>query len=67
MQLIIIDYKLFYQIHQHLVEIFNVPNILFAGKFVSVVGDVHQLTPANTMPVYTSTNSGEPESYVTDV
>ena len=58
--------KLFYQIHQHLVEIFNIPNILFAGKFVLVVGNVHQLTPVNAMPVYTSSSLGEPESYVTD-
>ena len=39
--------KLFYQIHQALIEIFNVPYILFAGKFVLVVGDLHQLPSVN--------------------
>ena len=69
-QLIIIDEismvskKLFYQIHQRLVEIFNVPNILSAGKSVLVVGDLYQLPPVNAMPVYASSNSAEPKSYV---
>ena len=58
--------KLFYQINQHLVEIFNLPNILFAGNSVLVVGDLYQLPPVNAMPVYASSNSGEPESYVAD-
>ena len=58
--------KLFYQIHQRLVEIFNVPNIIFAGKSVLVVGDLYQLPPVNAMPVYASTNSGEPEINVAD-
>ena len=71
-QLIIIDEisivskKLFYQIHQRLVEIFNVPNILFAGKSVLVVGDLYQLPTVNAMPEYASTNSGETERYVAD-
>ena len=58
--------KLFYQIYQRLVEIFNVPNILFAGKSVLVAGDLYQLPPVNTMPVYASSNSAEPKSYVED-
>ena len=58
--------KLFYQIHQRLVEIFNVPNILFAGKSVLVVGDLYQLPPVNAMPVYASPNSCEPEINVAD-
>ena len=58
--------KLFYQIHQRLIEIFNVPNILFPGKSALVVGDLYQLPPVNSMPVYTSSNSVEPESYVAD-
>ena len=71
-QLIIIDEipmvskKLFHQIHQRLVEIFNVPNILFAGESVLVVGDLYQLPPVNAMPAYASSNSGEPESHVAD-
>ena len=58
--------KLFYQIQQCLVEIFDVPNILFAGKSLLVVGDLYQLSPVNAMAVYASSNSGEPESYVAD-
>ena len=48
-ELIIIDEismvskKLIYQIHQLLIEVFNIPNSLFAGKSVLVVGDLHQL------------------------
>ena len=56
--------KLFFQIHQRLVEIFSVPNILFAEKSVLVVGDLYQLPPVNAMPVYASSNSGESENYV---
>ena len=71
-QLIIIDQismvskHLLYQIHQRLVEIFNALNIIFAWKSVLVVGDSYQLPPVNAMPVYASSNSGEPESYVAD-
>ena len=71
-QLIIIDEismvskKLFYQVHQRLVEIFNVPNIHFAWKPVLVVGDLYQLPLVNAMPVYALSNSGEPENYVAD-
>ena len=60
-QLIIIDEistvseKLVYQILQRLSEMFNVLNILFAGKSALVVGDLYQLLPpVNTMPLYAS-------------
>ena len=71
-QLIIIDEismvskKLFYQIHQRLVKIFNVSTILFAGKSVLVVRVLYQLPPVNAMLVYASSNSSEAESYVAD-
>ena len=58
--------KPFYQIHQRLVEIFNVTNILFAGNSVLVVEDLYQLLLVNAMLVYVSSNSGKPESYVAD-
>ena len=59
--------KLVYQILQRLSEMFNVLNILFAGKSALVVGDLYQLLPpVNTMPLYASSNSGEPEIYVAD-
>lgn len=36
--------KCLYQIHQLLIKFFNVPNILFAGKSILVVGDLYQST-----------------------
>ena len=46
-EIFMVSKKLFYQIHQALNEIFNVPYILFAGKFVLVVRDFHQLPSVN--------------------
>ena len=45
---------LLHQIHQHLTEIFNVPNILCFGKSILVVGELYQLPPVQTIPVYVS-------------
>ena len=60
MELIIIDEisivsrKLIYQIDQYLIEVFNIPSILLAGKSALVIGDLHQLPSVNAMPVYAS-------------
>ena len=42
------------------------PDILFAGKSVLAVGELNHLPPVNATPVYASSKSGEPESYVAD-
>ena len=41
--------------HQRLIEIFKLPDQLFAGKSILVVGDLHQLPPVNAKPVYAYT------------
>ena len=50
----IVSRKLIYQIDQHLIEVFNIPTILLAGKSALVIGDLHQLPSVNAMPVYVS-------------
>ena len=44
--------KVFYQIHQRLIEIFRLPDQPFAGKSILAVGDLYQLPPVNAKPVY---------------
>ena len=56
--------EVFYQMHCCLIEIFNLPNLPFAGRSVLVVGDFHHLPPLPTMPVYVSSlDVDHPESY----
>ena len=56
--------KVFYQIHQHLIEILNIPINPFAGKSVQVVGDLYQLPPVNAKPIYAASLDFEhPASY----
>ena len=57
--------KVFYQIHRRLIEIFNLPNLPFAGRPKLVVGDFHQLSPVLSTPVYASSvDKDHPESYI---
>ena len=57
--------KVFYQIHQRLIEIFNIPNKPFAGTSMLVVGDLYQLPQVNARPVYAASLDFEhPASYV---
>ena len=43
--------KVFYQMHHHLIEIFDLPNLPFADRSILVVGDFYQLLPVCTMPL----------------
>ena len=57
--------KVFYQILRRLIEIFNLPNLSFAGRPKLVVGDFHQLSPVLSTPVYASSlDKDHPESYI---
>ena len=57
--------KVFYQMHRRLIEIFNLPNVPFAGRSTLVAGDFHQLPPIRKMPVYASSlDADHPESYI---
>ena len=56
--------KVFYQIHQRLIEIFNIPNKSFAEKSMLVVGDLYQLPPVNARPICAASLDFEhPTSY----
>ena len=57
--------KVFYQIHQCLIEIFKIANKSFAGKSMLVVGDLYQLFPVNARPICAASIELEyPTSYV---
>ena len=46
--------KVLYQMHPRLIETFNLPDLLFAGRSILVVGDFHQLPPVRVIPAYVS-------------
>ena len=51
--------------HHRLIEIFNLPNLQFAGRSILVGADFHQLLPARAKPVYVSSlDEDHPESYI---
>ena len=57
--------KVFYQMHCLLIEIFDLPNLPFAGRSILVVGDFDQLPPVRAMPVYASSlDEDNPQSYI---
>ena len=63
----IVSKKLLYQVHQCLIEIFNLPNILFAGKSILVVGDLYKLQTVHAMPEYArNSDLGELTIYIED-
>ena len=51
--------------NHRLKDIFNLPNLPFAGRSILAVGDFHQLHPIRAMLVYASSLDGDyPESYI---
>ena len=57
--------KVVYQMRRRLLEIFNLPNLLFAGRSNLVVGNFHQLPPVRAVSVYASSlDADHPESYI---
>ena len=51
--------------HHRLIETFNLPDLLFAGRSILVVGDFHQLPPVRAIPAYViSLDEDYPESYI---
>ena len=61
----VVSKEVFYQIHQLLIEIFNMPYKAFAGKSMLVVGGIYQLPPVNARAIYAASLDFEyPTSYV---
>ena len=57
--------KVLYQMHPRLIETFNLPDLLFAGRSILVVGDFHQLPPVRAIPAYVSSlDEDYPEIYI---
>ena len=51
--------------HRRLIETFNLPDLLFPGRSILVVGDFHQLPPVRAIPAYVSSlDEDYPESYI---
>ena len=55
--------NLLHQIHERLIDIFNLTNIFFAEKSILVVENLYQLPPVHAIPACaSSSDSGEPTS-----
>lgn len=66
-EITIVSKKLLYQVHQRLIKIFNLPNILFAGKSILVTGDLYKLQTLHEMPEYArNSDLGELTIYIED-
>ena len=66
-EITIVSKKLLYQVHQRLIKIFNLPNILFAGKSILVIGDLYKLQTLHEMPEYArNLDLGELTIYIED-
>ena len=57
--------KLLYQMHGHLIGIFNLPNLPFSDRSILVLGGFHQLPSVRAISVYASSlNEDHLENYI---